>query len=108
MAQSAIIDERIGGRVMDSMNKRREKQQAEVNANYEAFKEKLPKLLAGGYEGKFALIKDREIQGFFDTDKDAWATGKLLYKEDVFSVQQVGGHPIRLGWMGYALLHREH
>ena len=93
---------------MNSADERRKKQQIEVNANYEAFKEQLPELLSGGHGGKFALMKDRKIQGFFDTDKDAWAAGKLLYKEDVFSVQQVGGRPIKLGWMGYALFHREH
>ncbi len=86
---------------------RRKKQQREVDANYEVFREKLPDLL-GQHAGKYALMKNREVVEFFDSDKDAWAAGKLLYKDDVFSVQLVGGRLIKLGWMGYALFHRAH
>ena len=84
---------------------RREKQQAEVDANFAAFKKREPKLLAR-HTGKFALMKNREVVEFFDSDKDAWAAGKLLYKDDVFSVQEIGARPIKLGWMGYVLFHR--
>ena len=84
---------------------RQQRQQQEVDANYEAFQKKETDLL-GRHAGKFALMKDREVIEFFDTDRDAWAAGKLRYGDDVFSVQEVGAHPLKLGWTGYALFHR--
>ena len=84
---------------------RREKQQAEVDANFAAFKKREPKLLAR-HTGKFALMKNREVVEFFDSGRDAWNAGQLLYKNDVFSVQEVGARPADFGWMGYVLFHR--
>lgn len=84
---------------------RRERQEDEVNANYEAFKLLSPELVAR-YSGKFALIKNGEIVEYFDSSDDAWKTGKLIYKDDVFSVQEVNAKPIRLGWIEHALFQR--
>ena len=91
----------------DDRQKLRERQQREVDANYEAFQGLLPKLL-GHHAGKFALMKGGEIIDYFDSDRDAWTAGQLLYKGDVFSVQEVDARPVDLGWMGYALFHRPH
>ena len=38
---------------------------------YETFLRELPRLLAEGHEGKFALIKGGEILGLYDSDKAA-------------------------------------
>ena len=84
---------------------RREKQQAEVDANYEAFKKRLPKLLGGRHAGKHALLKDGKIVAFYDSGDDAFYAGQARFKDGFFSVQKVANEVIDLRLWRYALPH---
>lgn len=65
-----------------------EAKQAELQANYDAFMESLPALLAD-HEGEFALMRHRRIVRFFASARDALLHGRDAYSDDLFSVQEV-------------------
>lgn len=62
--------------------------QKQVDDNYDAFQKRLPDLLSD-YRGKFALMHNGEIVELFDTHRDAYMTGLLLYKDYMFSLQEI-------------------
>jgi len=75
----------------------------QVLRNYEVFQEKLSSLVAT-HGGKFALMRDGEIVDFFDTVRDAYVAGQNLFEKDaLFSVQEVVGTPVDLGFFSHAL-----
>ncbi len=76
--------------------------QDQIRKNYEAFAKKLP-TLSEEQRGKFALMRDQEIIAFFDTAADASIAGGKLYQDGLFSVQEVTGSSINLGFYSYAL-----
>jgi hypothetical protein len=76
--------------------------QQEVDRNLEFFKKELPELLET-YRGKYALIRHREIIGFYDTVTDAQTTGARFFEDGLFSVQQVSDTPINLGFYSHAV-----
>lgn len=90
---------------MKEAETRREKQQREVDANYEAFKRQLPELLSGQYAGKHALIKSKKIVDFFATGDDAFYAGKKLFEDGIFSVQKVTDEVVDLRLWRHALPH---
>jgi hypothetical protein len=73
-----------------------------VDENYEFFKEQLPSLLAT-HKGKYAVIRDKQIVGFYDTIVDAQSIGSKLYPDDRFSVQQVTDKGVDLGFYSHAV-----
>jgi hypothetical protein len=75
--------------------------QAEIDRNFEAFQEELPKLSA--YHGKYALLRHGKIVTFYDTIGDAVSTGKAMYDDKLFSVQLVTTQPVDLGFLSHAL-----
>lgn len=79
----------------------RARKQAEVDANYEAFRAKLPELLQS-HPGKFAVLRDREVIEFFDTARDAAVFGQRTYPDGVFSVQEIIDRPADFGWYSHA------
>lgn len=76
-----------------------------VERNYKAFQAKLSSLLAS-HRGKFALMREGEIVEFFDTARDAYVTGKRLYSDALFSIQEVADTPVDLGFFSHALPER--
>ncbi len=80
----------------------RNARQIEVNNNLESFREKLPELLRT-HPGKYALMRDREIAGFFDTLTDALVAGQKLYSDQQFSIQQVTESAVDLGFFSHAV-----
>ena len=72
-------------------------QTAEVDANYEAFQEQLPKLLTTEHKGKYALMRNRKIKEFIQDFNDAVAIGNKRFRGKPFSVQKVTDEPIDLG-----------
>lgn len=75
----------------------------QVETNYEAFKQQLPKLVAEN-RGKFALMRAREIVEMFDTARDAFVAGQKMFgSADQFSVQEVIDTPVDLGFYSHAL-----
>ena len=85
----------------------RERQQREVDQNYEAFRKMLPYLLKQ-HPRKYALMRDKKVIGVFETSNDSYEAARLLYEDGIFSVQKIDDRPIDLGWMGYALFHSSH
>ena len=65
-----------------------EKQQVEVDRNYETFKASLPGLLNTDF-GRYALMQNRKVIACFDTSMDAMQVGRILLEGKNFSVQQV-------------------
>jgi len=75
----------------------------QVERNYQAFKAKLPELIKSN-PGKFALMHDGDITGFYDTARDAYTAGVSLYPgEGTFSIQEVVDTPVDLGFFSHAV-----
>ncbi len=76
--------------------------QEQIQKNYEAFEQQLSTLLIA-HRGKFALMRDGEIVEFYDTARDAFVTGQKLFKDGLFSIQEVVETPVNLGFFSHAL-----
>jgi hypothetical protein len=83
------------------MNAARTKQE-EVDRNFAFFQRELPKLLRAR-RGKFALLRDCQITGFYDTAQDAFTAASQLYPEGLFSIQQVTEEIGDLGFYSHAV-----
>jgi hypothetical protein len=76
--------------------------QEEVDRNFAFFQRELPRLLPT-HRGKFALIRDCEITGFYDTAQDANTAGSQLYEDGLFSIQRVTDEVGDLGFYSHAV-----
>ena len=74
-----------------------DRQQQEVDRNYEAFKEKLPDLIRSD-AGRTALMRGGEVVVCLDTERDAIAVGRTMFEDGHFSIQKVRSRPIDLGY----------
>ena len=74
----------------------------EIDANYEAFQEALPDLLPHETD-RWALMRRGECVDFYDTLRDAETAGRAMYKDRIFSVQQVSDTVVDLGWFSHAV-----
>ena len=54
--------------------------QEEIDINFDFFQKELPRLL-GSNLGKYALIRDSKITGFYDTIGDAHTSGSQLFSD---------------------------
>ena len=75
----------------------RKKQQAEVDNNYAAFEKILPEIIKS-HNGEFALMKKGGIKGYYSTREDARKAGRLAYKDNIFSIQEVTDQKVDLGY----------
>ena len=76
--------------------------QKEIDANFETFQEILPDLFT--YEAdRWALMRHGECVDFYDTRRDAETAGRAMYKDGIFSVQQVSDAVVDLGWFSHAM-----
>ena len=82
-----------------------ERVQREIDRNYAAFTEMLPGLMKTS-AGKWALLCDKSLVAVFDTARDAQLAGEKIYPDAVFSVQEVRGRAIDLGWFSHAVSER--
>ena len=80
----------------------REDRQRIVDENYEAFKELLPDLIKT-QAGKFALMHDRAVVETFDTARDAMIYGENAFSDGLFSIQEVTGAVVDLGYFSHAM-----
>jgi hypothetical protein len=76
--------------------------QEEVDRNFEFFQREMPNLLRE-HAGKFALIRDCEITGFYDTAQDANTAGTQLYADGLFSIQKITQEVGDLGLYSHAV-----
>jgi hypothetical protein len=83
-------------------DEQRRAKQDEIEKNLEAFLAVLPTLPAN-QKGKFAILRHREIVGFYDTVSDAIMAASKLYPDMIFSVQQVTDTAVNLGYYSHAV-----
>ena len=83
------------------MNATRTRQE-EVDRNFAFFQKELPKLLPK-HSGKFALMRDGQITGFYDTVQDANTAATQLYADGLFSIQKVTEEIGDLGFYSHAM-----
>lgn len=73
-----------------------QKRKEEVDANFEFFETILQDIIKE-HKGQFALIKNKEIKGYFATLKDARETAKNIAKDNIYSIQEVTDEVVDLG-----------
>jgi hypothetical protein len=61
----------------------------ELDRELETYRRELPRLLAEGHEGKFALVHGDRVDSLWDTDQQAYEEGCKRFKLELFLVQQV-------------------
>ena len=71
-------------------------QRAQIDQNYDAFQRSLASVLPD-HRDEYALMRDREIVGYFKSVGDAYRTGLSRYDDRLFSIQEVTDEPIDLG-----------
>lgn len=71
--------------------------QEEVDHNFEEFGKLLPGILSV-HRGKFALMKDGQIMGYYSSPADARAAADMAFKDGLFSIQHVTDQSISLGF----------
>ena len=76
--------------------------QAEVNKNFEAFKAMLPDLLKD-HAGKYVLLHNSTLIQKFDTAGDAMIYAQAQFPDGLYSIQEVTGHTIDLGYFSHAM-----
>lgn len=72
-----------------------------IARNYEAFEKMLPDLLKTA-KGRFALLRDCELIGLFESASAAHFAGEQRFDDNLFSVQKVEEGAINLGFFSYA------
>ena len=77
--------------------------QEEVDRNYEAFQRLLPSII-NQHRGKYALMKNGEIVGYYSSPIDARSAADLAFKGEMFSIQHVSDMSINLGFYTDAVL----
>jgi hypothetical protein len=73
----------------------------EIDRNFEYFQSVVSNLLAQ-HRGQFALLKSQAIAGYFSSAAAATIEGHKRFPDDVFSVQEVIGVPLDLGFYSHA------
>ena len=73
----------------------------EVDRNYDYFQRNIASYLPGE-RGRFALIRHRQIVGFYDDPGEAAREGSTRFPDEIFSIQEVTDAPIDLGLYSYA------
>lgn len=92
-----LLEELLGDSAMNN-------HEDHVLANFEAFQKLLPSI-AATHSGTFALVRDAEVQEYYQTWEDAYRTGKKFYSDGRFSVQEVTSKPVDLGFFSHAIIH---
>ncbi|MGI9257049.1 MAG: hypothetical protein ACR2PY_08960 [Salinispira sp.] len=87
------------------MDDYRIKKQKEVDDNFSAInilmnEKKIPPEKYGTY----ALMKNKEIKGYYSTWGDAYQAGTLKYDDKLFSIQQVTTNIVDLGYYSHAFV----
>src|ERR1051325_8222043 len=60
-----------------------------LRREWDVFRRELPRLLAEGREGEFALLKGEEIIGFYPTQQDAVRAGYARFLSETFMVHEI-------------------
>ena len=79
------------------------RQKVEVDQNYDVFMRMLSDILAE-HRDEYALMRNREIVGFFKKPGDANRAGVESFPDGIFSIQEVTDEPIDLGFWSHVAL----
>jgi hypothetical protein len=79
-----------------------ERTATQVRQNYEAFHEQLPALLAE-HRGQYALMKDGQVVGIFNSAIEAYIAGQAQLGLGNFSMQKIVDEPVDLGYFSHGL-----
>jgi hypothetical protein len=79
----------------------REQLKREVDANFDFFQRNLALLIAD-HQDQYALLRQCQIEGFYDRPGDAYRAGLERYPDAIFSIQQVTTEVEDLGFFSYA------
>ena len=76
--------------------------EVEIERNYAAFVDMLDELIRDN-EGRYALLRDRHLEGLFDSPGEAARTGFAKFGDQNYSIQLVTNEPVDLGFYSHAL-----
>lgn len=83
----------------------RSKKQLEVDNNFSAIQGLIEKgKINPEVHGKYALMKSKEIKGYYSTWGDAYQAGLLKYEDNMFSIQQITRAVVDLGYYSHAIV----
>jgi hypothetical protein len=85
-----------------SDDERARRKREEIDNNLKFFLGELPKI-PQAQRGKFAILRNREIVGFYDTAMDAFRAASTAFPDGIFSIQQVIDTAIDLGYYSHAV-----
>lgn len=71
-------------------------QRLQIDQNYDAFQRTLASILPE-HRSEHALMRNREIVGYFASAGDAYRAGLVRFPDGVFSIQEVTDDPVDLG-----------
>ena len=75
-------------------------QRAQIDANYDAFQRTLAAILPE-HRDQHALMRDREIVGYYASVGEAYRAGLARFSDRLFSIQEVTDEPIDLGFFSH-------
>ncbi len=73
-----------------------QRQQQEVDRNYDAFMGMLGSILAE-HRDELALMRDGKIVGYFTSPRELLVAASERFPDGIFSIQQVTDEPLDLG-----------
>ena len=76
------------------------RQRQEVDLNYDAFVRVLGSILPE-HQDQLALMRDRQIVGYFNTPREALRAAHERFPDGIFSVQEVTNEPLDLGFWSH-------
>ncbi len=76
----------------------------EIDKNFDFFQRNVARF-AEENSGRYALIRDCSVVGFFDTIVGAEIEGMSRFADDIFSIQEVTSEPVDLGFFSHAVRH---
>lgn len=80
------------------------RQKLEVAQNYDAFTRMLASIL-DEHRDQYALMRDRQIAGFYDSPRQALEAAAEQFPDGIFSLQEVTDEPIDLGFWSHVAVH---
>lgn len=75
--------------------------QREIDQNFDFFQRSLGALLPT-HRGEYALIRHRQLIGFFAEPGEAYRAGLAKFDDELFSVQEVEDRPAEIGLVSLA------
>jgi hypothetical protein len=78
------------------------RQQEEVDKNWEEFRKILPSIIAE-HRDKYALMKNQKVIGFFSSPYDAKTAAESFIEDGIYSIQHVTDAALNIGYFTYAI-----